>query len=295
MPTSVAWILAARASGLWAVDRILADVPLADERLDALVEPARLLSQTLADRGISAGSFLCHAIPLSSDATSERELATTALVRLVGRQQAQESSTAVAAAIAAIHRAFEVAVPEALVELELRGGPLFELWEARGQGLLSELARITSPELLPESAQVLVVLPAVGGGGAAFLQFNRALIEGVLANPQAELPEVLRLGWLLSTLNLDLPRYSESIARPRLAEIAPLAMLPPALAAARVVELVADPEALIRPALEAWCPQARQRSAEVATCLSDWWDTCQESSTPWHVALPALDQMLGTI
>src|SRR5690606_23019649 len=99
----------------------------------------------------------------------------------------------------------------ALEELELRSAPLREQWEARGGGLLATLARLTTAGLVPEMADVILVHPVLGGGGAAHWQYNSVQFEAVLANPLAELPEVLRLGWLLAQLNFDLPLYEDHL------------------------------------------------------------------------------------
>jgi len=51
----------------------------------------------------------------------------------------------------------------------------------------------------------------LGGAGAAQLRTNSVRLEAVLTHPDPQLPETLRLGWLLSQLNQDLPIYSDTI------------------------------------------------------------------------------------
>src|SRR5690606_11368832 len=137
-------------------------------------------------------------------------------------------------------------------ELELRSKPLRQQWQAYGPGLLNHLGRSTERELLVESAEVVLVLPAIGGHGVAHLGNNRVTLEAMLANPMPSLREIVRLAWLLSQLQLDLPRYSERIARDRLDGLAMHAMLPPSLDAAREVELVPAEPDLTFQALEGW-------------------------------------------
>ena len=51
--------------------------------------------------------------------------------------------------------------------------------------------------MLPQ-CDVLLIHPALGGAGEAHLAYNSVRIEAVLANPNADLPEVVRLAWLIA-------------------------------------------------------------------------------------------------
>ena len=68
---------------------------------------------------------------------------------------------------------------------------------------MAAIGRLTERELVVERADVILVHPVLGGGGWAYPPYNAVCFEAVLANPIAELPEVVRLGWLLAQLNLD--------------------------------------------------------------------------------------------
>ena len=106
--------------------------------------------------------------------------------------------------------------------------------------LIAAMEELKHPLLTGQStpADVLVVQPMLGGGGGTHAMYNAVSIEVVLANPLDDLPEVVRLAWLLSALNLDLPRYSDLVPFERLAVIGRLAMIPLVVEAARQVELV---------------------------------------------------------
>lgn len=266
---------------------------LIDERLNvALAAPVASLVEELARGGIDVEAFFREAVPLAADFENNRELAERVLVKLPGRSDVQNQQAAgrLAGWFTALEAAVTSAVPGAVDELALRGGPLREQWEARGPGLLAALARTTEAGLLPAGAEVVLVYPALGGAGAAHLPYNKATLEAVLTNPFADLPETVRLGWLLSTLNLDLPKYSEAIPRDRLQRLAGLATLPAALAAAADVELVAGEPPLAR-VLTAW-RLASEGAEALAGTLAEWWTTYQESRPPWQVALAALDRLL---
>src|SRR5690606_13903802 len=137
-----------------------------------------------------------------------RELAKVALTKTVGRNRAtDELLSKLAGAFGELQRAFDSAVPDAIDQIELRSAPLRELWDARGGGLLAGIGRLTEPELIVQQADVLLLKPALGGAGSAHLPYNSVSIEAVLTNPQAALPETLRLAWLLAQLHHDLPMH----------------------------------------------------------------------------------------
>jgi hypothetical protein len=187
-----------------------------------------------------------------------------------------------------LEHTFEQAYPGALAELELRASPLREQWEARGGGLLAALGRVTEPALIVPAADVVLVQPVQGGGGTAHALYNTVCFEAVLANAQARLPEVLRLGWLLAQLHLDLPAYGEALPPGRIQAVGALALLPATLAAGQQVELTHDDPDTLALALRAW-----PGHADVAQQLSTWWQTYQADRPAWSVALAALERMLA--
>ena len=160
-----------------------------------------------------------------------------------------------------------------------------------GPGFLHSVYRLTSDELAVPSANVLLLQPVLGGGGAAHLLYNSVRIEAVLANAVPELPEIVRLGWLLSQLNLEVPSLSERVAAGRLPQTAELAMLPVALKAGEEVELCRFDRAGVARALAAWHVAVPANCDMVAT-LFDWWETYLETRPGWPVALAALDRMI---
>ena len=122
-------------------------------------------------------------------------MAEVALAKTIGRGNRFEATVSTLAdCLAAVLAAQRSALPQLDDELALRELPLREQWEARGPGILTHVAQLTESGLYPEEAEVLLVHPALGGGGAAHLPYNSVRIEAVLANPHADLPEVVRLG-----------------------------------------------------------------------------------------------------
>ncbi|MFV2067434.1 MAG: hypothetical protein ACC645_10675 [Pirellulales bacterium] len=285
------WKTSESTSALHAVDALLNGQSLLNAQLaDRLAPIASGLADDFDEASIPRRRLMEHLLALSSQVANNRALAETALAKVVGRAPSGLASR-IAGRVSDIEAAFERSVPDLPKELAMRREPLRLQWEARGPGLVGEVGRLTDDDLIAQLAQAVVVYPVLGGAGAAHLTYNAVRIEGVLADPNTDLPEVLRLGWLIAQLHLDLPIYSEAIAAERLGRTAQLAMIPPILAAAEEVELAQLNRETLRSALTAWNVDTADHEL-TATTLLDWWSTYAASRPPWSVAMAALDQML---
>lgn len=263
--------------------------PAADNELAQLVdEPAEILIAALQDNNLDIISTLCVFESLASEFDNNRQLVEVTLKRL-GGSRTEHVVSQLASAIGTVEANLLRIRPELVDELALRGRPLQEQWQARGPGLLYQLSRLTEESFIAPSAEVVLVTPWVGGYGRADPRTNRVLIEAVLANRHDDLPEVLRLGWLLAQLQADVPTYGESVSAGRLEELAALATLPAILAAAQEVEWATCNAATIARALECWYPDALPS----ADRLAQWWQAYQSGSTSWAVAWRALEPLLG--
>jgi len=267
---------------------------LADARLAAALTPsAQELQRQISVAGLPSEKLWRHLLPLSATLESNRQLAEVAITKVAGKTARGEvHASALAQAITGVESAMRTALPRLEEELALRVGPLRQQWEARGPGLLFGVKRLTEEGVLPASADIIVVHPALGGGGDAFPTYNLVTVEGVLANPHHELPEVVRLGWLISQLNVDLPKYGENIHADRLPAIIQFAMLPAVLQAAEDVELVHASPQLLTKAIQAWDLPV-PADIEPTGLITDWWNTYRDGRPAWGVALTALDQMFG--
>jgi hypothetical protein len=293
MPIQITWKRSPAASALHAADCQSRGLTLADPRLsEALAAPAARLKAAIEGSGSPPGRLWRHLTGLAGRLDSPRQIAEVALAKTIGRGNRFEATVSTLAdCLAAVLAAQRTALPHLDEELAMRERPLREQWEARGPGILTHVAQFTEAGLYPEAAEILLVHPALGGGGAAHLPYNSVRIEAVLANPHADLPEVVRLAWLLAQLNLDLPAYSEEVPADRLPHVARLAMLPPVLLAAEQVELVRGGSHLVSRAIEAW-QIAIPPGFDPAGTIQDWWDTYNLDRPPFRVALHALDQMM---
>ncbi|MCG8587357.1 MAG: hypothetical protein MI757_21840 [Pirellulales bacterium] len=249
------------------------------------------LDAALSNDAIDRNVFFDHLVPQSTAAASSTELARLTLMKTVGHDRAESMTVQYADLLRNLRRAYTTARPSLADELPGRGAPLEQQWNARGPGLINQIGRLTDEVLLVERAEVLLVEPVLGGGGAAHMLYNSVRIEAVLANPEDRLPESLRLAWLLALLNFDLPMLSERLHRDRLRIVGPLSMLPVVLTAGEYVEVAACDAASIDAAIAAWrckLPDATR----VADTLLTWWETYQSRRPSWSIALAALDEML---
>jgi hypothetical protein len=296
MPIEPRWIVSTPASSLYAASVMLGrpgehidGSPLDEKTSQLFSAEVATLAEDLAAVGLEPAIFFDHAIALSARFDAPVEWAKVLVLKSLGPRLAPELIAArLARSRIGLDAAFARAHPALLEELELRSEPLRLQWEARGAGLMTTLGRLFDRDLVVEQADVILVQPALGGGGGAHPPYNSLHIEAVLTNPLPELPEVVRLGWLWSQLNLDLPKFQDALHRDRLHEIGRLAMIPSMLAAAQEVELARLDEATLAMALSAW----RMSGAEPGQLL-EWWETRQSTGAAWTVALGALDRMLA--
>jgi hypothetical protein len=297
MPIALHWNASALAGCFRAVEALFRSQQLADPALaEVLAEPADRLLAALHDEGIPAESFLSHIIPLAAGTGGLHQISEVALIRTIGRTDTPSRLRRFWDLLTDLKTAFTAAQPRCA---ELLPGPMKQLegrWNAHGVGILGGVITGTEPGVLVEEAMVVVAPPILGGGGAAYLPYNVALVETVVDDPTPELPEVVRLAWLLAMLNLDLPRYSENIRPDRRATVAALAMLPIVLTAAADVRLASCDEAAIQRAVEVWLPlpQFQNRTAaEWAALLVQWHATFRDMRPPLGQALMALDVLMG--
>ena len=289
----IRWRPSFSASCLHAAASIAAGLPIADTATAANGQPAvDALCGELQACGLPVDSTLELLIGLAADYEGNRQLIEVASKQLQSPEKFSDTTTnRLAGCITDLEAAVRRHQPNIVEELAVRGRPLREQWEARGPGLLHAVKKLTEENFLVESAEVILALPIVGGHGRAHLRSNRVTLEGVLTHPDPELPETLRLGWLLSQLNLDLPMHSETVPSTRLPTLASLATLPLVLAAAEQVELARCDEITLKRALQSWHLPTNLPN-EVVAKLLDWWTAYIEGQTRWSVAMAALEQML---
>ena len=260
---------------------------------EAVRLPAEQLYHAIGATGWPAAELLTGLLDLSAGIENNEQLVERAATRIVGPGGHQQSNVRrVAGAITDLESAMLQVQADVVDQLAVRGGPLREQWEARGPGLLRQIGKLTDPLVEPATAEIVFVAPYAGGHGVAHPKTNRIVLEAVLVNPTPDLPEVLRLGWLLSQLNLDLPLMAEALQGPARNRLGALAMIPPTLAASETVELGRLDQGMIQTALGVWRLDDEQPSV-TAGALWNWWETYRHTGAAWPVALASLEQLLA--
>jgi hypothetical protein len=281
-------------SALHAAGAIARGKTLVDPALQAaLAEPAEALQQEVVASGLPPAAFRRALTGFATQFDAPRQLVERAIVKVQGSGQRGDLLVAkLTAVLTAVVQAFNKCCPNSAETLRLRERPLREQWEARGNGLLRQIAALTDERLLASEATVVLVQPALGGGGEAHLQQNAVSFEAVLTNPIPQLPEVVRLAWLLAQLQYDLPAFADHVNAQRLPHVAAFALLPAVLQAAANVELGEFSPEQIACAIEAW-QLPKLPDIDAASLIQDWWQTYLSDRPTWPVALTALDQMFG--
>ncbi|MEQ8209840.1 MAG: hypothetical protein RH917_08400 [Lacipirellulaceae bacterium] len=264
-------------------------LPTVDDQLAVAIAPVAAALHTELMMLGDPRKALLELCSLSAEYENNRELAERTVARLTTGDPTAVSH--LEGHITGLEAALLKVQPEVAEQLAVRGRPLQEQWEARGPGLLRAMGRMTDPAIVPEFAEVILVSPYVGGHGTAHSRNNRVVYEAVLTNPVAEIPETVRLAWLLAQLNYDLAAFTDQVSPARLAVVAPLANLPAALAAGEEVELTTCDTQKIEAALAAW-HLTSDLPAGAANTLWQWWNTVQNGQQRWPVALAALEAML---
>lgn len=190
-----------------------------------------------------------------------------------------------------LEAAVKLANPKIEDQLILRSRPIEEQWNGYGRGLLAHAKRLTEEAWISSEAEAVFVQPVLGGFGIAIPSLKKLVIEAVLTNPLAEIPEVVRVLWLLLQLNSEKLEYSQEISFERIGPVSALATLMVALASSEVLELSRCDAAVIQLAIEHWQIAIPERF-NIQTILIPWWETYLQTRPKWKIALLALNKML---
>jgi hypothetical protein len=323
MTCRLCWIVNARAGCFHAANAAARRLPLVEPSVcEALAAPVAAVEDILAPTEVTADAFWRSAVPLSIEIEDDRRL-----IDEISRREAASVHEAIALplskAVGAIESAARGLWPQMEEELRLRQRPLREQWEARGPGFLRRLSQLAEPAAVPPEAGVVLVPPCLGGGGEAHPEFGLVRLEAVLANAWLELPEALRLGWLVAQLGKERPspplrgrsdavaagwgevssndnyfttasNAENAIPHDRRRMVNALAMLPLALEAGEYVEWTRADRRTLEAALTAWRPSLPDGAspAEIAEVLDTWRRRSLDESLSWETALSALDARL---
>lgn len=292
MSIQLSWCASSSASCFHATAALLRQQCVHEELAACLAEASAALGYQLAEDGIPWNAFFEHLIPNATRIESNLQLAETTLTKIVGRDAAQTRALPYRGLLSDLEHAFDAQIPD----LSRLGDSLASLRQSVQSivpGVLSHVVAWTEPQMLVEQAEVVLLYPVLGGCGSAHLAYNSVSIEAVPRDPVAALPESARVVWLLSLLNLDLPRYSDHLRPGRNHLVERLAIIPAVLQALGGCDADADTSNMPL-AIETWIEE-RLEAARVASRLDDWWQVYLAQRPHWPAALEALDQLLDGV
>jgi hypothetical protein len=235
-------------------------------------------------------------IVLSSKIQSNSALADQLLSDFIDGFVEQVAAQRLVGAITDVEASFKLLFPKYLEQFDFRIRPLHEQWVGYGNGFLAHLRRLTRNDAWVKEANVIGVQPILGGAGRSHCEHQSIHIEAVLTNPLAEIPEIIRLGWLVSQLYTVPFRSQLGLSPADTAHLLPIAMLVPCLASAEVLELTKCTEANAELSIEQWniaVPSHRDVASDLVPMLMEWWETCLKTKPDWDVALKALALRIG--
>ena len=273
-----------------------------DNIVKAIEAPINELSSRLAAAEIDCGVFWQRLMSAAASGDSDLAACNAALASAGCSPLSLDSTaSAIASQLADVRLVHQERFPKLAEQIALRGRPIRDQWDGYGAGLLKRISNLTHPSFIPKGVSCILLSPYRGGEGGLDASNMRIWIEAVLTNPFPEVPEVLRLVWLIAQVGLieglsTGPEDSSGdpwVAPLHLPRVAALAMMPLTLEAASYLELIPTPatslSSLFGKAAQAW-----RIAVDVPTLdtLENWWRQFQDLKTPPAVTLKALDRML---
>ena len=291
--TEIHWVVSHSANCFHAADAVRRGCRPANSALcNAIEKPTHDLCQVMKALGLDEPAFWSHLVCLSATVENNTQLVEQVLRKMHGADPRATGMVArLAGRVADVEAAVRRTTLDLVDQLATRAEPFAARWQEIGPALLHGIARRTDPQFMVPKADI-VLLPVVHGGyGAADLPYNMVRIEAVESDPVPQLPEPVRLAWLIAQLNIDLPMFSETIFRDRLPLVASVAILPATLEAAAELQLTDNDPSTVRSALEAWHITG-PANVDLSDVASRWWESHLDMQPAWNVSLAALDQMI---
>ena len=287
------WKIDSESSCFYAIDCLLSGSGHVSPDVRAAIEPAAQAIHEFANvNAMSLPLLLTHFVPQAAQSDQTRRMAGVLLAKAAGGRVADHQTSYFSQLLQDVQESFRKACATSAEQLADNSRALREDWGQYDQAFVEHVSESTEREVLVDRAEVLLVHPVCGGSGRAYLVYNQIAIEAVENDRTQQLPEVLRLMWLLAQLNADLPMYQGEIHRDRLTAIVELAMIPVVLEVGSKLSLIDGGDLPIQLAVTEWSGNPSDTTA-IADAVGSWWQTYQSQRPRWEVALAALDRLVG--
>ncbi len=293
---SIRWRGDTQLSAIHAAYVVATDAVCSDRKTQqALVAPATEINNRLLSASVDVASFWRRLFAeYAFDSASDRAVE-IALISAGGSElQLEQTAAAISNRLGECRLAFHSRFPKLADQLELRLVPLKQRWDEVGSELLSAIADQIWEDRPPADwwpARVtgVAVQPMRGGDGDYDSDAVKFWIEALLSDADPDVPEVLRVAWLLTQLALQIQMREKSSET--------VSGMPWTLGSVPIV-LSASIDAGIIPGgndrqIEATLQLWRLGDWSTARTLHTWWQQWQKNKSPMPVAVKALDKMLG--
>lgn len=291
----VKWKVQPRLSAVHAAYVVATNNRCSDSKTEsALAASATEINQRLLSAALNMGVFWRRLLIEAAEERDDKSAVEIALLAS-GCSELQLDSTA-AAIVNRLRdcRTFMTSrFPKLAEQLELRGRPLIERFDAYGPGLLRAFGNFVwdnSPpkDFWPNKVEGLLVQPVLGGDGGYDADGQRFWIEAMLTDADPSVPEVLRVVYLIATAAMS--RYTRDMSGEQSMSLPwAMATVPIVLCVAGELELVNNQVLPIADACRLW----HVGDPATATTLTNWWNEFRQTRVPLPVALKALDRLLS--
>jgi hypothetical protein len=272
-----------------------------DSEVLATMRPyAERLGRSIFDlQPVEPQGFWDMLIVTGSAIDSNRELASAVLRNRLVQDADGSRASLLADLVTDVEAAFRRLFPRYDEQSAFRFRPLQEQWLGYGRGLMTQWKRLVHQDALADGCTIIGLQPILGGFGKAHPDRDLVRIEAVLTNARPELPEVIRLGWLLAQLEQDTNELFQTEASADVSMLIPLATLPSILAAGQQLELIRCDAAHVALAIQHWhvnspfaATGVTESPWELATLLCEWWNSSERSQSSWQTAVQMLAKRL---
>lgn len=230
---------------------------------------------------------------------SNRELACAVLEHVSLHDADGSRASLLAGLITDVEAAFRQLFPRYIEQSSFRFRPLQDQWLGYGRGLMTQWQRLTRRDSLAEACTILGLQPVMGGYGKSHPDHGLVCVEAVLTNARPELPEVIRLAWLLTQIEKPVGLFTH-LESTSLTSLSPLALIPPILAAGQELELTKCDLAMTALAIQHWRVAmtnlafiANLPTFQIAEMLLNWWGSGAGADSDWDVRLRMLAKQFG--
>ena len=264
---------------------------------------ARRMRKDVAEDLFDDKKFINTLLSLAHRYPNNRDWAIRALSRVMSPGKTDIFAGKYTGHLTDLENAFQKAVPDFQKRTEAIAQDWLFAWSSYGQPLTRAVGRASEPDLFVPEAHVVLIGPPDQLMEPPLTYADPLTNVVVFPAIEPTTPKLdggrdpsptamSQLVWSLSQLNLELPRYSESMPWHQAEKLGALAMVPAVLTAQMGGEYAYLEPSHVEQALLAWIPSLPSPGL-VAADLSQWWQVYSRRRPDFGLALQALGHTLS--